>query len=328
MNNPDDMPVDVDEARAWLREHKDARHLSWPALSKASGIPTGTLSTWMLSNYQGDAERVARRVIKYRQGLESQAERAEVAQRAGVAERPNYIGDLPTARRLRTLMIMAHSGEITVAGTGPGTGKTTAMLDYAACVANVWTVTARPETKTLSAMIAEVLRSVTGQPGNGWLRQMSGQVMDQVKGRRGLIIIDEANHLVFEALETLRAWHDLTGVGICLLGNEELIARIRGGGARHALARLNSRIAMTHVQDLPMDDDIESYLDAWHIENKEQRAMLRRIGLTPGAGGLREIRQVISQASMLAAEDDVPMALSHVRDVLATRATRHLRNAA
>lgn len=156
---------------------------------------------------------------------------------------------------------------------------------------------------------------------------MSAQIVDMVSGRKCVLIVDEANYLDFESHEELRALHDIAGLGICLLGNEELHATIRGGalrGSRHSYARLNSRIAMSHVQDMPLAEDIEVYLDAWGIEVAEQRSMLKKVGLTPGAGGLREIRQLISNAKMLAHEDGTGLSFDLLREAMSTRATRHI----
>lgn len=327
MNNPEDFPVDEAEVKEWLVQRRTSTGLSWKAIEGESGIPAGTLSNWANNTYAGKGENVARKVFKYRQMLEAQTERAADRLSAGLTEAPNFI-ETATGRRLRGLLMTAHSGEITYAATGPGTGKTKEAQNYIACMSNAYMVTMKPTTKTVTAMMGEVIRALGGKSGTSWARQMSAQVIDMVKGRRCLLIVDEANYLEFEAHEELRAWHDIAGLGICLLGNEELHSTIRGGalrGARHSFARLNSRIAMKHVQDMPLPEDIVAYLDAWKIENAEQRAMLTKVGMTPGTGGLREIRQIITNATMLAFEDGSPLTHAHLREAMGARATSHLR---
>lgn len=327
MNNPDDMPVDVAEMRDWLRDHRLVRGLSWMMLGKESGIPEGTLSGWSSQSYKGDSQAVARRVWRYRQLVDSQAARKGEETKAGRNAEPDFV-ETPTAIRLRTLMIMAQRGTMTVAATGPGCGKTKVMRNYAACVANVWTLTIDPSLRGLRAFSAEVARAVTGKPASGWTSQLSQCVKDSVANRGGLIIVDEANHLAYESLEMLRAWHDATGVGVCLLGNEELVATIKNGSKAHsrtAFARLNRRIEYTHVQDMPLRDDVEVYLDAWGVTAADQRKLLIGIGTTPGSGALGEVKQIISHAKMLSFEDGVTMSLSHLRDAQAMRATSHVR---
>lgn len=326
MNNPDDFPVDEAEIREWLNDRRATTGLSWRALSEESGISQGTLSTWGPGTYAGNGQNIAKKVFKYRQMLESQAARAADADSAGLGKAPTYIRT-PTGARLRGLMVTAHSGQMTYAATGPGTGKTMEAQNYCASASNAFMVTMKPTTKTLTAMLGEVIRAMGGRSGTSWARQMSAQVIDMVKGRPCLLIVDEANYLEFEALEELRAWHDIAGLGICLLGNEELHATIRGSvrTGRHSFARLNRRIAMSHVQDMPLDGDIEAYLDAWGIENAEQRALLLRVGRTAGTGGLGEISQIISNASLLALEDGQSLSHGHLREAMAARATSHLR---
>lgn len=327
MNNPDDFPVIEADERAWMIDHHSSSGMSWRIIGENSGIAPGTLSTWATGSYAGNGLNVAKKVFKYRQMLESQAQRAADKASAGLANAPGYI-PTPTGRRLRTLMVIAHGGEITYGGTGPGTGKSMEAEEYCASASNAVMVTMKPTTKSLTAMISEVIRALGGKPGVSWARQMSATVIDMVRGRRFLLIVDEANYLEFEAIEELRAWNDLGGLGICLLGNEELHATIEGGaqrGVRHSYARLNSRIAQRHVQDMPLIGDIDAYLDAWGIHDGAQRQFLTKVGMTPGAGGLREIRQLITNASMLALSDEQPLSYEYLREAMSTRATRHLR---
>lgn len=330
MNNPENAPVDTDAARKWLGEHMKAHGLSWRAVGEASGIPKGTLSPWFVGKYQGKVDKVAAQVMRYRQKVESQSTIAAAEVRAGLGAEPGFL-DTPTAERLRTLLLLAHGGAITLAATGPGTGKTLAAQQYQGCVSNVWIVTAEPTTTTLAALMSVVMRALEIKAQSGWVRQQSEQIAAFLKGRDGLLIVDEANNLPFECLEQLRTWHDLTGVGICLLGNEELYKTIRGGNGKHnshAFARLNSRIATSHVQDLPLEGDVAAYLDGWGIDSAEQRTFLTRIALTSGAGGLRELRHIIRPAVMFADEDRTALSLEHLTDAFSTRTTRHLRLAA
>jgi DNA transposition AAA+ family ATPase len=319
MNHPDNVTIDIEEMRSWVIAEKERRCFSWPQLAALIGVATGTLSVWAGGNYQGNNEKIAREVFKYRQMLDSQEERS-----TGIMADPGFF-ETPTSRRIKALMVIAHMGRITVAATGPGTGKTMAVHDYAASASNVWFSTMMKSTKSLNSMTVQVLRSINVDAKRGWGMNLSHQVMDRVKGRQGLLVIDEANHLDFESLEEIRTWHDLTGVGVCLLGNEELLARIEGGRHRDAFARLNSRIAQRHVQNLPLQGDVEAFCDGWGIKDSGMRNMLWQIAKTPGAGGLRECRQLVEQGSMLAQDEHRPLSLADLRDAQATRATRYIR---
>ena len=320
MNNAETFPVDVEVERDWLTAHKADARLSWKELGAKVGVPEGTLSTFGTGSYAGNNERVARSVFRYRQMLDSQAERS-----VGILAEPGYFVT-PTSRRLHGLMVYAQMGRITVGATGPGTGKTMTMREYAASSSNVWIATMWESDKTLSAMITKVLGAIGDSPKFGRRADLSRQVADKIRGRRGLLVIDEANHLTSECLEEIRGWHDVEGgPGVCLLGNEELLMRIESGAKQHAYGRLNSRIAQRLIQNLPEEGDVEAFCDAWGLPDPGMRTLLARIAMTPGTGGLRECRQIVEQASMLAADDNRPLTIADLKDAQSTRATRHIR---
>lgn len=331
MNNPEDMPIDEEEMRAWFLERK-ATGLSWKAIADESGIAQGTASTWATGNYQGNGQNIAKKVYRYRQTLETQADRAATVQDAGLAKAPYFV-ETKTSRYLTGLIITAHAGGVTYAATGPGLGKSRTARNYCASAVNAFMVTMNEALDTTTALLGEILRVLGNkQSGSPWQRQMYAQVRDMMVGRRSMLIIDEANKCSLKMLEMLRALNDNEdmpgGPGICLLGNEELHKTIMSGAGtgRHQFGRLKRRIDRSHLQDMPFDEDIEIYLDAWDIHDREQRALLKRVGLTPGTGGLGELKQIISNASLLAFEDGQALSHGHLREAIAQRATVFLRN--
>jgi DNA transposition AAA+ family ATPase len=323
MNNPENTSVDIEAERAWLMAHKSATGLSWKALGHKSGIAWQTLSAFGPGAYQGRNDKVAVQVFKFRQQVESQAQHATT-----LPAHPDFLS-LKTASRLRGLMVHAQGGRMVMAATGPGMCKTFTMQEYAASVSPVWTVTASPSMKTLNSLIGAVLRAIGGVSKGGWVQQMSDAVIDGVRARNGLLIVDEAGHLTIEMLEQMRHWHDMTGVGVCLLGNRDLYLRVRGGARHDAYGRLNSRIAASHIATCLSEGEVEEFLDAWGIKAAELRKPLVRIGTTPSAGGLRELKQIIESATMVAHEDGVDtLGLSQLREAMAMRSTGALELAA
>lgn len=325
MNDPSNMPIDIDAMIEWLAAHRDRKSLSWSALATDSGIGAATLSAFMARTYNGNNENVARRVYQYRQKVESQEASSQLA-----LESAPFI-PMPTANRLLFLLEWGHMGRVVVAGMGPGTCKTESANRYKASVGEtVFLATMEPSTGSAHAMLGEVLTAMGITP-SGHFAQRSKQVREYVRGRRALLIIDEANYLEWKALEQLRAIHDKEGLGIALLGNEELITTLTsrdGKQSRHAYARLNSRVAKRHLQDMPVAGDVAAYCDHFDIVEPEIRAMLTEIAQTPGRGGLREVKFVLETAHMLAIGDDAPLAPKHFHEAVSTRATVTLRRAA
>lgn len=318
MINPDNIAVDVEEQRDWLATHKAAKGFSWPHLAGQIGVPSGTLSSFGGNSYAGNNDRIAQAVFRYRQTLEAQADRA-----VGLISGPGYF-ETRSSRRILGLLTVAHGGRITLAATSPGTGKTMTLEEYAARASNVIIVTMTKDVTTVNGLALLVLSELGVPVKGGWGRQLGKQIVDRLKGRNALLAIDEANHLTLDQFELVRGWHDLSKCGVCFLGNEELMLRIESGTRSDAFARLHSRIASSHVQPKPHEDDVEAFCDAWEIVDAQMRDLLKRIALTPAAGGLRECAHIVEQASMIAADEARPISFADLREAKATRATRHI----
>jgi DNA transposition AAA+ family ATPase len=324
MNNPDDMPIDIGDLQSWLEARMVSRNLTWPAIARESGIPQGTISQFRSGVYNGGKlEEVAKRVFRYRQWAESQEDNAVL-----IPDEPEFI-ETQTSQAIEGMLIRAHGNRMTVVATGPGTGKTMTIKHYADAVPNVCVITMEPATKTISGMMFLVMQALGMSARTTARRIMAAEIANFLSNKSRLLVFDEANHLDYESLEQIRSWHDKTKTGVCLLGNQELVALIRRSGNRHSFGRLNSRLAYTLEQDQPKAADVEVYLDAWKIKEDAARLLLKRVALTPSSGGLREIKFIIESASMLAQLDGSQhLTLAHLREAKSTRATSYIREAA
>lgn len=321
MINVTTLPVDVEEMRLWLIGYRNGCEppIPWSQLAKETEIPAGTLQPFCAGTYQGNNDNIARKVFQFRQSVEMQMKRQQALPR-----NPGYF-ETETSRRLMMLLEVAHMGRITVAATGPGTGKTMAVREYAARAQPTYIATMKPSCASLNAMLLEVHRALGLEPRRVPSADASRVVLERVRGRKALLVVDEANYLSIEAIEEIRSWHDETGLGICLLGNEELLARIETGRHRDQFARLNRRIAMRHTQRVPVRADVRAFCDAWGIDQPDIRTYLEKIALTPDSGGLGECQQLIESGSMLAAAEDRGLSLSDLREAQMYRATKWIR---
>lgn len=323
MINVKDVPVDVEEMRLWLNGYRELSDppMPWSKIATESGIAMGTLTTFAAGTYgaKDGGSNVARKVFMFRQSVETQTMR-----QAKMPANPGYF-DTRTSLRMMELLEIAHGGRITVIGTGPGTGKTMTVDEYAERAGPVWKATMKPSSNSLHSMIREVQKALGVEPRRLSAADASSLVITRMTGRRGLLVVDEANWLSLESIEELRYWHDITGTGICLLGNEELVQSIKTGRKRDQLARLLSRIANMHEQRTPIREDVVAFCDAWGIEQPDIRRYLENIATTPDSGGLRECKQLIEAGSMLAIADDRGLSITDLKDAQSERATRWIK---
>ena len=294
------------EARDWLNEHRSIESLSWPAIAKLTDVASSTLSLFATGKYAGNNVAVAIKVFAYRDRL---AAAAEITGNAAAV--PDWF-DTPTSARLTSLLRWAQTGEVVLIVTTPGIGKTRVAERFADNDPNVWLATMAPSTAGVATMAIEVAAAIGLGEVKGSPQQLSRQIKARVRGKKGLLIVDEAQELTDKALNELRGWHDQTKVGIVLMGNEAVVGQL--DGRKSALAQISSRFSIRHEQRAPIVGDVEALLDAWEIADAEQRAFLAKVGALPGA--LREITHTIKIAKLAAGET---LTLKHLRDAARQR---------
>jgi DNA transposition AAA+ family ATPase len=306
MNNPETLPVDVLEQRAWLNAHKAETGLPWSQIAPKIGVPMGTLTPFASDSYKGDCVKIAQLIYRYRQLLISQAEIA-----VELPEPPGYF-ETPTGRRIQTMLSIAQRGRITVVAGGPGTSKTQTIRHYQASVPNVWVATMSPSTSGLNTMQIAMLEAMGDAEAKGTPLALSRKIKSIVKNTGGLLVLDEAQHLGEKGLEEARSWHDATGIGMCLVGNEDTLLRLTLSNKRDAFARLASRVAQRLIFRGPTEGDALALADAWAVQPDDMRAFLVTVAKKPG--GLRTCTMVMETATMLAVQDRQPLALGHLHD--------------
>lgn len=307
-----DNSASVEDARAWLNKHKTRDAMSWPQLARLTDVASSTLSLFSSGKYAGNNAAVAAKVIAYRDRL---AVQASIAGDAPFV--PEWY-DTATSDKLTSLLRWAQSGKIVLIVTSPGLGKTRTAERLAATDPNVWLATMSPSTAGVATMSIEVGEAIGLGEIKGSPQQLSRKIKNHVRGKKGLLIVDEAQELTDKAINELRGWHDRTGVGIALMGNETVVGHIEGRNS--ALAQIKSRFSYKHVQTIPMPGDMDALFDAWGIVDGDQKTFLSRLAALPG--GLREVTQTLEIALMASFGAERELSLSHLRDAVKQRHTK------
>lgn len=322
MNDPTDIPVNVNDMIFWIADYRKVTGKSWGKLSTLSQIAPSTLQAFGTGKYTGDAMAIAKKVFAFKQKLESQAQRSDT-----LLAKPDFV-ETPTASNVLTLLHLAQMGRITIGAMCPGSSKTYAAEYFKKCMGeSVWFITCRETTGRVIDMIRQVMKAMRLRPVGRSKAEWSAQIIEHIRGTGGLIIVDEANFLLLEAIEEFRSWHDETEVGICFLGNEKLEELFRGARG-HQYARLMSRTASFWVQDHLSEKDVEMFLDAAKIDDPRSRSLLVKVGTARGGGGLREVQQILESAHIAAIGQDVALEYEHIEAAKKSRVTHVLRWAA
>lgn len=315
MNDPKDQPIDVEEQRAWLAEHKKDTGLSWKQLASRTGVSHSTLSLFVGNNYNAPGDKIAQAIFRFRQTLAAQA--------ALKVEMPTIPGfyETETSRQLIWILNWAHRGRIVAAALSPGLCKTMTAQHYEACNVNTFLVTCSPTLASIVALQHEIMAKLGNPSLSGLPHTISRAIRRQFEDKtQPLLIIDEAQHLTERSLDELRSWHDVTGVGIALFGNAGLMQKLEGQKRAIDRAQLFSRISQRLVRVKPLREDVEALIDAWEIANPKVEALVHQIAQTPGA--LRQTSFVLEMATMLARSENNDLQLNHVQDAWAQLSSR------
>ena len=290
-----------DEAKAVV----DAEYPSQRAAARDAGMAEQTFSAWLNGTYTGRNDRTAADVQIW---LRSRVERKRAS--ASLPKGPGFIATRYAREAIDCLQAAQVAPDMAVLAGGAGVGKTTTCEHYTATNPNVWLSTMQPATSTVHTMLQTIAEAVGVTERNA--SKLTGAIGRRLMGTGGLLIIDEVQHLSTKALDQLRSIHDLFGIGLALVGNEQVYGRLEGGDARKPeFAQLYSRVGIRFNRPRPFGEDICSLIKAWGVEDPEAVRLLKAIASKPGA--LRGLNKVLRYASMLAQGDGAQLAMKHVQ---------------
>lgn len=262
-------------------------------LALQSGISSATLSTFLKGTYAGNTDKVENALTNW---LASKEKKTAV-----FVEAPSFI-EIPTAKKIFAALDMAKILPTMITAYGAsGVGKTKACQEYKKQNKNVWMVTASPARATVSAILYELALEIGINDAPRRKDRLSRMITKKLTGTQGLVIIDESDHLPYDALEELRIIQEEAEVGFALIGNDKVYTRIQGGvNQAHEYARLWSRIGNHCGLKASTKGDIKAIASAWGLDINDKDLMTVLFDIGGKAGGLRALTQYLRLAGMTA----------------------------
>ena len=275
-----------------IKQHIADTQSSQAKIAKEAGINAGALSAYLNENYKGNIAEIEAKLTAF-------FAKKETAEREFV-EAPAFI-ETATARQIfKTLEFAQIANCMATVYGASGVGKTKAVQEFKKRNANVWLVTSSPSRASLSEILYEIalelgINDVPRRKG-----MLARLIEKKLENTKGLLIIDEADHLTYEALEELRLLPEKVEIGLVLVGNDKVYSRMKGGiHPAHEYARLWSRNSKPTSIQKNKQADTKAVATAWGL-NEDEEALKVMQSITETGGGLRILTQTLRLAGMVA----------------------------
>lgn len=275
-----------------IKQHITDIDITQNQLAKEAGVNAGALSAYLNQNYKGNIADLEAKLTAY-------FERKAVQAREFV-EAPAFIETATAKQIFKTLEFAQIANCLATVYGMSGAGKTKAIQEFKKGRANVWLVTASPSRSSLSEILYEIALELGLSDAPRRKGTLARLIARKITGTEGLLIIDEADHLPYEALEELRIMQEEAGIGLVLVGNDKVYTRMKGGiSPHHEYARLWSRVAKNTSIQKTKQADTKAVAKAWGLMEDEEALKVMQ-SITETGGGLRILTQTLRLAGMVA----------------------------
>ncbi|OOR97134.1 DNA transposition protein, partial [Canicola haemoglobinophilus] len=179
-----------------VRQHIAETGATQTRIAKEAGLSAGALSAYLSESYKGNIEEVEAKLTAYFERLAQKLRE--------FIEAPSFIETKTATQIFSTLRFAQNANVLAIIHGASGVGKTQAAREYRRRYNNVWVVTASPSRSSLSEILYEIALEVGISDAPRRKGTLSRLIARKIKGTEGLLIVDEADHLPYEALEELR----------------------------------------------------------------------------------------------------------------------------
>lgn len=308
-------PEHLEHARKTLRMYLDEKKIPIAQAAKQIGRAPSSLSAWLVNNYGGDNDKLARLVMIF----------VEQHARGTKAGMPS--GFITTTITERCLAVMREVQRTRTIGLIFGCAGVSKSLVCQAAEAGLIVGSVHVEATQgahKAPQFAKLWARRLGLRFGGSLGDVEDRIITALRGSDRLQMIDEGQYLSKDALNVVRDVHKQAGVGVILMGTVDVDRAVDDATTWYGqFARLISyRYDILEEQlsggsPLFSVDEIVRLAASMQLRLEGDAAeFLTELACIPGWGGLGATATLLLKARLLA--KGKPIALLDVRDALAS----------
>lgn len=235
----------------------EGKKISQSKAAQALGYSSGVISAYKSRSYNGNVRTLEEKIEAW---LKREARRLEKV-------------EIPTAETTvldqvrKAVSIAQDDADIAVIVGDAGTGKTTALRRYEAESHSAFLVEVDPSF-TKNVLVTEIARAVGVDPKGGMTLVIS-RIIETLRERDAVLIIDEADYLSDSSLELVRRIiNDKAKTGVVLAGLPRLEYKLRN--LRNDHEQLASRVGvLLKVGRMNKNDAVKILSGVWKNLDKE-----------------------------------------------------------
>jgi len=266
------------------------------AVARAIGYTAPAFSRYLSGNYGARTTHIENALLGFLKKHEGLVQEKDIAFR-----------ETATARKVwGCIQYAIDEREIVAAIGAAGTGKTKAAIHFKTTAENlkkkdhieVIILTASASMK--AAAMVRVLAAEIGIFKRLSTHLLMEEIAKDLMRRNCVIVVDEADLLNLQAIEDLRWLHDNTEKPLVLLGNDQLMQRIRGARSTDEFERISSRIA--YVEILPGLTAREAReLIVEYLGEQKEIVIKKMLAISQTRAGVINFRRVVKLIPLLRA---------------------------
>lgn len=259
------------------------------------GVSTAALSQWRRGQYSGDNAAVERAVRKWLNTEEEVEGRRLDAARLDVHLALGVTGEVSS--------LLAHAqaaADVVLIKGASGTGKSWASDRYARTHSAAHYVMMTRAVRSLTGMLGLVAEAIGSLPDQRSALHAERAVVDALRDRSAVLIVDEAHHLTPRLLDELRCicMPQKANCGLALIGDESIAMPLS------RCPQIIGRIGGQVHKRTPAEPDIELLVSAFLERPANRREVRMGLAAARGDGGLHALRRMLARAWMLARIED------------------------
>jgi len=277
-------------------------------VARRIGMADATFSQWFNGKYPGRLDSQNRLVELWLANVEETSGLA-----ASIPASPPFLQTIAAREITETLAWAQIAADMVIVTMAPGMGKSEVCNRFAAVRPHVHMVTMSPHTKTVHGMLIDLAAALDVMVHNpAKLTRAIGKKLER-SGDGTLLIVDEAQNLVDDAVNQLRHFVDIYKCGVALVGNNEIYGRFSRSDKRDgpSYAQIKRRIGKRLRRDRPYVDDMRAFIAAWGVTDPDAVRFL--IGIGNKGGALGQIDKTMKLASMAASGMEETVGLKHLQ---------------